>query len=133
MTMSVDKLLKRLVTPNIDLADDGSQDNSIESQLHQYTHGITSDPLTHFGIVFSALIHDIDHRGVGNAQLCKEEEGMAAIYRGKSVAEQNSLDLVWELLMSKEFEELRLYLFANEKEMLRFRQIIVRLWCVLQY
>jgi hypothetical protein len=32
---------------------------------------------------------------------------MAALYKNKSVAEQNSLDIAWAVLMSEEFEELR--------------------------
>lgn len=53
-----------------------------------HTYGITSDPLTQFAVVLSALIHDIDHRGVPNNILTKEEPEMAARYKHKSVAEQ---------------------------------------------
>ena len=28
-------------------------------ELHEHTYGITSDPLTKFAVVFSALIHDV--------------------------------------------------------------------------
>lgn len=45
-------------------------------------------------VVFSALVHDCDHPGVSNAQLVKEEEATALMYENKSVAEQNSIDLV---------------------------------------
>ena len=100
-------------------------DDNVESQLHQYTHGITSDPITHFGIVFAALIHDVDHRGVSNGQLCKEEPEMASMYKEKSVAEQNSLDLAWSLLMSDQFASLRGFCFESEKQLLRFRQVVV--------
>lgn len=34
--------------------------------------GISSDPLSQFAVVFGALIHDVDHVGVSNAQLIKE-------------------------------------------------------------
>ena len=53
MTMATNKLLMRIVTPEI--AEDG---DDIASKLHAYTHGINSDPLTLMAIVFSALIHD---------------------------------------------------------------------------
>ena len=56
-----------------------------------YTHGICSDPLTIFAIVYSALIHDLDHQGVSNTQLMKEDPVMAQMYQEKSVAEQHSL------------------------------------------
>ena len=52
--MGVDKLLNRVVTPDIRERNNGD----IDVDLHDYTHGITSDPLTHFAVVFSALIHD---------------------------------------------------------------------------
>jgi hypothetical protein len=62
-------------------------------KLHDHTYGITSDPLTQFACAFSALIHDCDHMGVPNTQLCKENPVLAAMYRSKSVAEQVSVDL----------------------------------------
>ena len=61
-------------------------DGDMASKLHEYTHGINSDPLTIFAIVFSALIHDVDHRGVSNTQLIKEHKEMGDKYRNKSVA-----------------------------------------------
>jgi hypothetical protein len=97
----------------------------LASCLHDYTHGINSDPLAVFGIVFSALIHDADHRGVSNAQLGKEEEHLADSYRNKSIAEQNSLDISWNLLMTEQFDELRSCIFDTKQELLRFRQVIV--------
>jgi 3'5'-cyclic nucleotide phosphodiesterase len=122
VTMAVDKFMKRIVNPDIDLEGDGS---NFASHLHDYTHGINSDPLTLFAIVFSALIHDVDHRGVSNVQLAKEEEEMATMYHNKSIAEQNSLDIAWNLLMEPEYSDLRSYLFLTEKDLLRFRQVIV--------
>jgi len=59
----------------------------------------TSDPLTQFAVVFSALIHDADHAGVPNMILMKEKPRLAALYKNKSCAEQNSVDLAWNLLM----------------------------------
>ena len=54
MTSSVSKLLSRIVTPDIRERNDAD----IDLDLHDYTFGITSDPLTHFSVIFSALIHD---------------------------------------------------------------------------
>jgi hypothetical protein len=36
-------------------------------------------------------------------QLAKEAPDMATMYKNKSLAEQNSLDLAWEFLMEKKF------------------------------
>ena len=55
----------------------------------------TSDPLTQFAVIFSAMIHDIDHTGVPNMQLVKEKAHVAVVYKNRSVAEQNSFDLAW--------------------------------------
>jgi hypothetical protein len=126
VTMSVSKLLTRIVAPNLQkqVKRRASMDN-LALHLHDYTHGITSDPLAVLAIEFSALIHDADHRGVSNVQLVKEEEQMGTKYKNKSVAEQNSLDIAWDLLMTEPFNELRSCLFANQAELLRFRQLIV--------
>jgi hypothetical protein len=137
VTMSVEKFITRIVNPDIDEQDiianpdlddkDLKSAEGIASILHDYTHGINSDPLTLLAIVFSALIHDTDHRGVSNVQLCKEDEAMAALYRSKSVAEQNSLDIAWSVLMQEEYAELRATLFATRADLLRFRQAVVNI------
>jgi hypothetical protein len=121
--MATNKFLKRIVAP--DIAVNEAKKGDIASQLHNYTHGINSDPLTLLAIVLSALIHDVDHRGVSNIQLIKEDKEMGEKYRNKSVAEQNSLDLAWDLLMQDKFVELRKCLFTNETELKRFRQVLV--------
>ncbi len=87
--------------------------------------GITSDPLTHFAIVFSALIHDTDHKGVSNLQLSKEIPELGERYRFKSVAEQNSVDISWELLMQPRYSDLQKCIFATKEEYARFRQLVV--------
>jgi hypothetical protein len=128
VTMSVSKLLTRIVAPDLQKhmnLGDMTTGGDLASHLYDYTHGITSDPLAVFAIEFSALIHDADHRGVSNVQLIKEEEEMGNLYKNKSVAEQNSLDIAWDLLMSEPFDELRSCLFANQAELLRFRQVLV--------
>jgi hypothetical protein len=51
------------------------------STLHDHTYGITSDPLTQFACVFSALIHDADHTGVPNSQLNQENATLARCTR----------------------------------------------------
>ncbi|CAJ1949209.1 unnamed protein product [Cylindrotheca closterium] len=90
-----------------------------------YTCAISSDPLTQFAIVFAALIHDVDHTGVTNSQLVKESAHIASLYNNKSVAEQNSLDLAWELLMEPSYKDFRPCIFSTKSELQRFRQLIV--------
>ena len=119
--MSMSKLLERVVNP--DHIDYDSEE--MASDAHNYTFGITSDPLTQFAVVFCALIHDVDHTGVSNGQLIKEEAHIASLYKNKSVAEQNSIDLAWDLLMQDDFKDLRGCIYTNESEFKRFRQLTV--------
>jgi 3'5'-cyclic nucleotide phosphodiesterase len=124
--MSVTKLLSRIVAPSDVLDDYRDRTNKdLVSTLHDHTYGITSDPLTQFACVFSALIHDADHAGVPNAQLISENTALAERYDGKSVAEQNSIDLAWNLLMQPEYQELRHTICSTKTEFVRFRQLVV--------
>ena len=121
VTMSVSKLLARIVAPD-NVEGDGC---TLASALHDHTYGITSDPLTQFSVVLSALIHDVDHRGVPNFVLCKEDPHLASAYNSKSVAEQNSVDIAWQSLMDERFRDFRACIYGNESELRRFRQLIV--------
>jgi class 3 adenylate cyclase len=121
VVMSVVKLLSRIVAP--DIGEETGKD--MASTLHDHTYGITSDPLTQFACVFSALIHDADHTGVPNTQLNKENATLAMVYKDKSVAEQNSVDLCWDLLMGTNFDALRAAIYGTVDERKRFRQLVV--------
>jgi len=122
--MSVIKMLSRIVTPD-NIAVPSETVSNTSKTLHDHTYGITSAPLTRFACVFSALIHDVDHTGVPNVQLVKEDAVIASLYQGKSVAEQNSLDLAWKLLMEDRFTHFRGAIFTTDSEMRHFRQLIV--------
>ena len=122
--MSVSKLLARIVAPRVHLRD--CPDGVLHDEyLHNHSYGIASDPLTQFAVVVSALIHDIDHPGVPNGQLIKEDPALSALYQNKSIAEQNSVDLAWKALMVPKFKELRAAIFGTEVELRRFRQLLV--------
>jgi hypothetical protein len=127
VAMSVSKLLSRIISPTDINFEEKVQKASAKtaSTLHDHTYGITSDPLTQFACVFSALIHDVDHAGVPNAQLMKENSLLASAYKGKSVAEQNSVDLAWNLLMDDKFANFRRSIFTTSEELQRFRQLVV--------
>jgi hypothetical protein len=122
VTMSANKLLQRIIfRPNAE--------KKSSKGAHNYTYGLGSDPLTQFAIVFSAIVHDLDHSGVSNSQLTKEKNRLAVMYGGKSVAEQNSVDLAFEVLTSQSYSELVSCICANEKEYIRFRQLVIN--CVM--
>lgn len=125
VTQSTHKLLTRIVSKEVAVAEDGDI-GELASMLHAQSLGINSDPLSSLAILFSALIHDAGHRGVSNAQLAIEDKEMGDKYRNKSIAEQHSLDSSWDLLMTEgKFEALRKCLFTSETEMKRFRQVLV--------
>lgn len=121
VTMSTTKLLGRIIQP--DLSD--KQGDANAKSLHDHTYGITSDPLTQFSVVLASLIHDVDHTGVPNSVLIQEHTDIAAVYKNKSVAEQNSVDLAFDLLMQDSYKDLRRTIYQTEAEFKRFRQLIV--------
>ena len=60
VTMSVTKLLSRVVTPEaIDYSAMSYKPRTGVAEQHRFTYGLTSDPLTHFAVAFAALIHDV--------------------------------------------------------------------------
>jgi len=118
VAMSVQKLLCRIVAPK---ANSNAQGSGAVMSLH----GIMSDPLLHVSTVVAALIHDVDHPGVPNSTVVKEQTSLAAVYKNKSIAEQNSVDLAWDLLMDDVFVDLRRVLYTTEEDFKRTRQLIV--------
>ena len=67
----------------------------------------------------------MDHAGVSNATLIKEGTDIAKLYKEKSVAEQNSIDLAWELLMEDNYRDLQKAIFTTKDEYDRFRKLVV--------
>jgi hypothetical protein len=129
VTMSVSKLLSRIVRPESHInPDQENKEDKVSldaSQLHDHTFGITSCPLTHFACVLSALIHDVDHPGVPNMTLVKEKDPMAARFSNKSIAEQNSVDLALAMLMKPEYKDLRGCIYTTNDEFQLFRSSII--------
>jgi 3'5'-cyclic nucleotide phosphodiesterase len=132
VVMSVMKLLSRIVMPDmleafVDTAHPGKEldEHQVMAKIHDHTYGITSDPLTQFACVFAALVHDVDHTGVPNGQLQNENPILAEHYQNRSIAEQNSLDLAWNLLMDDEFQDLRHAIYRTDDELRRFRELVV--------
>ncbi|GKY90443.1 hypothetical protein MPSEU_000018100 [Mayamaea pseudoterrestris] len=125
VTMSATKLLSRIVAPHSVLSVDDDDQVPDSDELHDHTFGITSDPITQFSCVLGTLIHDADHCGVPNMQLIKEGRSIAEYYKEKSIAEQNSIDVCWSLLMQPDYADLRRTIFCSQGELQRFRQLLV--------
>ena len=121
VTMSAVKLMSRIVPPELNKVSNRDQLKG----LHDHTYGITSDPITQFSVILSTLIHDVDHKGVPNTTLISEGASIATIYKGKSVAEQNSVDLAWDLLMDDRYAAFRRNIYQTEHEFRHFRQLVV--------
>eukprot|EP00980_Cylindrotheca_fusiformis_P015176 scaffold4199_cov101-Cylindrotheca_fusiformis.AAC.4 len=125
VTASVKKLLSRIVnTEGNGLGVSIPSDSMDLVDLAGHSYGITSDPLTQFAVVFSAVIHDVLHPGVPNTQLVKEDSRWAQIYK-KSIAEQKSVDTAWDLLMEDDYAALRACIYQTEEDLQRFRQLVV--------
>jgi|AntRauTorckE5430_2_1112549.scaffolds.fasta_scaffold00084_1 hypothetical protein len=84
-----------------------------DERNHITTFGLSSCPMTHLALVFSALIHDVEHQGVGNKQLVDEQHPLATKYENKSVAENNSIDVAKELLNEDCYSNLRESMFGD--------------------
>jgi len=58
VTLSASKLLSRIVTPEeITAKKSGEGRKDVASDLHDFSYGINSDPLTQFSLIMAALIH----------------------------------------------------------------------------
>ena len=129
VVMSASKLMNRIVVlddvhgiqADVQNAAEGKHIDSFEDS----TFGISSDPLVQFAIIFSALIRDVDHSGLTNAQLVNESADVALTYKGRSVAEQNSITVAWTMLVEPQYESLRQVIFPTNFEKKRFRQLVV--------
>ena len=126
--MSAAKLMKRIVShddiDNENVTGKREKSNCVEEH-HNSTFGISSDPLAQFAIVFSALVHDVGHLGVPNTTLVREKSKIAIKFKNKSVAEQNSVVVAWDILMQDQFTELQGCIFSNDDGRQRFRQLLV--------
>ncbi|CAB9496230.1 cyclase soluble subunit alpha-3 [Seminavis robusta] len=116
VTMTMQKLLPRLADPN---------NGSIRStQRATGTDRIRNHPLTQFALMLATLICDVDHRGVSNQDLSRENAFMADLYNHRSVNQQNALEMSWQALMDPSFRDLRRCIYSNEAEIRHFRSVL---------
>lgn len=120
VVQSTAKLMSRIVATN-----EASTLVMNSGGCHDNTFGIASDPLTQFAVIFSALIHDVNHKGVPNPILAQEEPEVASTYHNQAIAEQFSVSVAWTLLMRPDFADLRAAIYQTEEELRRFRQLVV--------
>jgi hypothetical protein len=83
-------------------------------------------PMTQFAIVFAALVHDMDYE-IPNTQLIKEKSVLATKYKNQSIAEQNSIDRAWSLLIdTSKYEDLRACIFTTQEDLDGFRTVVIK-------
>ena len=125
-TAAMHKLFSRTVIPEkMDFVGMSEEDKIASTNLLQFSHKVASDPMTQFTLVFSALIHDVQHPGVSNEQLSKENADVAILYNKRCVNEQNSLEVAWAMFLDPSYADLRACLFKTQKELNRFRHLVV--------
>ncbi|KAL3823001.1 hypothetical protein ACHAXA_008141 [Cyclostephanos tholiformis] len=90
-----------------------------------YSFGIGEDPMILFAMVFSALIHDVGHKGVPNSVLVEEEDGLAILHNDVSVAEQNSLQVAFSMLQRDEFAGLKRCICPTPENRRFFRKMVI--------
>jgi 3'5'-cyclic nucleotide phosphodiesterase len=86
---------------------------------------ISADPLCVFACAFAAMIHDTEHPGVPNAKFKTENAALATMFKGRSLAEQHSFSVAWDLLQEERFTSLRQTLCPNAAETARFRRLVI--------
>ena len=129
VTMSMEKMLSNVQGPEptysgTGVGGGGDSSSAEFFSFNRYTSDLTNDPLAQFAVVYSALIHDVDHTGANNAQLIKENSSLAVQYNNKSPAENHSIDLAWSTLMLPDYQDLLDCLCPSTRELERLKQLI---------
>eukprot|EP00591_Stephanopyxis_turris_P009250 CAMPEP_0195512628 /NCGR_PEP_ID=MMETSP0794_2-20130614/4520_1 /TAXON_ID=515487 /ORGANISM="Stephanopyxis turris, Strain CCMP 815" /LENGTH=551 /DNA_ID=CAMNT_0040640457 /DNA_START=172 /DNA_END=1827 /DNA_ORIENTATION=+ len=129
VTISANQLINMMLTGGIKrhIGATNMTRKQVTTLKHFSTFGISSDPISHFTLVFAALVHDVEHRGITNRQLVSESHPLAIRYNDQSVAEQNSLSVTFTLLTEPPFSELRSAIFQTPEEGHKFRQMLISL------
>jgi hypothetical protein len=89
--------------------------------LRDVTSPLFTD-LERLALLFSALIHDVDHLGVSNSSLVASSHPYALLYNDRNVAEMRSLTLAFELL---ETSEDNFYTRLLPQDKFLFRKLVI--------
>ena len=112
VTLSTNKLIDMIV-------------GSSAGEPRAYTYGYRDDPLMQLVQVFSALIHDVGHRGIPNRQLGLEDDELAILYNDQSIAEMRSLYIGFSELLKPDYALLRETIFPQADDYRRFRSATI--------
>lgn len=101
--------------------------HKVPGEIAPYTYGLKDDPLMQFALLFSALIHDVQHQGIPNRQLAQEDDELAIKYNDQSIAENQSLFIGFSELLKSDYDKLRAVIFPRKEDYRRFRLACVNL------
>jgi hypothetical protein len=116
VTISVNKVMDMIMEPLSYFVENAPE-----------TYGFKDDPLMQLALLFAALIHDVEHRGVSNRQLANEDDHLAIQFNDTSVMEQHSLFFAFSELLKPEYQVLRDTVFPEKEDYRRFRKAVVNL------
>jgi hypothetical protein len=146
VVMTADRLLKRILDAHPDeklstgenriFGDGDAVSGSSESDPassgvgHYGGHGddilpLLSDPLVQFAIVFSAMIHDVNHPGAAANLPNAQTKQTRSDGKFDEMIGHHSFIFAWDLLLSEKFGELRKCIMASPGDALCFRQVVL--------
>jgi hypothetical protein len=102
----------------------GNSTHLSDEEHHAATFGIASDPLMHFVIVLSALVHDVGHPGLTNDELVTSNHTLSREYGLRSIAELHSIHLALKTL--DKYPELQRHIYNTPQECARFHELLRR-------
>lgn len=114
VTISVNKMMEMILHP-------------LPDETLPPTFGFRDDPLMQFALLFSALIHDVEHQGIPNRQLANEDDVLAIQYNDTSIAEHKSLFIGFNELLKPDYFLLRKAVFPEKEDYRRFRAAVINL------
>jgi hypothetical protein len=91
------------------------------------TFGLRDDPFALAALLFAALIHDAEHKGVANRRMVEERHALALLYNDHSIHEQRSLHLAFEEFLKEQYTDLRKVMFPAKEDYREFRMAVVNM------
>jgi len=91
------------------------------------TYGLRRDALLQFVLIFSAMIHDVHHRGISNRQLMLEDDPLTILFNDTSILEQQSLTIAFTEFLQPDFQKVRNLLFPTRDLYNTFRKRVIDL------
>jgi hypothetical protein len=121
VTISVNKIMDIIIQPL------SSYDPNNAEEQPPDTYGFKDDPLMQLAMMFAALVHDVEHKGIPNRQLANEDDDLAILYNDTAIAEHHSLCLAFSEFLKPTYGKLRETLFPEKEDYRRFRKAVVNL------